>query len=87
MNVPPQPLDVVAWVTVRLHQSGALSTSGTIGDPAMAMHLLDQAKDAIRTQVVERDRSLVVPARDVDVMPSIPTRDLGDMRPSERGDP
>jgi len=85
MLVPEQPLDVVAWVTVRLHTNGMLSTQGTIGDKAMAMHLLDQAKDALRGQ--PDARRVIVPNRDVGVMPSLPTRDLGDMEPDERGEP
>ncbi len=85
--VPPQPLDVCAWVTVRLHANGQLSTSGTIGDKRMAIHLLEQAIDAIRRQVPDPEKAIVIPGRDVDVMPSIPTRDIGDMAPTERGDP
>lgn len=86
--VPPQPLDVVAWVTVRLHQSGTISTSGTVGDKKMALHLLDQAKDAIKGRVPDpTPAGLVIPGRDVAVMPSVPTRDVGDMAPGERGDP
>lgn len=81
--VPPQPKDVIAWVTVRLHDNGMLSTSGTIGDPTMACHLLDQAKEALRRNV----RDVVVPARDVSVAPSIPVRALGSMADHERGDP
>jgi hypothetical protein len=87
VNGPAHALDAVAWVTVRLHQNGALSTQGTIGDPAMAIHMLEQAIDAIRREVVKKDRAIVIPGRDVDVMPSIPTRDIGDMAPHERGDP
>lgn len=83
--VPPQPLDCVAYVTVRLHTNGALSTSGTIQDKPMALHLLDQARDAIKRQIPDAG-ALVVPSRDVDVMPSVPTRDWGDMAPHERGD-
>lgn len=83
--VPPQPLDVVAWVTVRLHTNGMISTQGTIGDKPMVMHLLEQGMDAMRGQP---DAPLViVPNRDVDVLPSLPTRDLGDMLPHERGEP
>ncbi len=85
MLVPEQPLDVVAWVTVRLHSNGMLSTQGTIGDKPMAMHLLDQAKDALRGQP-DAPR-VIVPNRDVEVMPSLPTRDIGDMQPNERGEP
>ena len=84
--VPPQPLDTVAFVTVRLHASGAISTSGTIADKAMALHLLDQARDAIKRQVPDAG-ALIVPSRDVEVMPSLPVREWGDMSAHERGDP
>lgn len=83
--VPEQPLDVVAWVTVRLHTNGMISTSGTIGDKPMVMHLLEQGMDAMRGQ--QNQPLIVVPNRDVDVMPAIPTRDLGDMPPGDRGEP
>lgn len=84
--VPPQPEDVVQWVTVRLHASGTISTLGTIGDKAMALHLLDQARDAIKRQVPDPGK-IVVPSRDVDVMPSLATRDMGDIPIAQRGDP
>jgi hypothetical protein len=85
---PPQPLDVVAWVTVRLHESGMLSTQGTIGDAPMAIHLLEQAIDALRRDAARRaERGLFIPGRDVDVAPSLPVRALGDMASHERGDP
>lgn len=83
--VPEQPLDVVAWVTVRLHTSGMLSTQGTIGDKAMALHLLEQGADAIRG--MKQSPLIVTPSRDVAVMPSVPTRDLGDMPAGDRGEP
>ena len=83
--VPEQPLDVVAFVTVRLHQTGAVSTQGTIADKAMALRLLDIARDAIAGRV--SDSPIVVPGRDVGCAPSIPTRDIGEMAPHERGDP
>jgi hypothetical protein len=79
---PPQPKDVIAWVTVRLHDNGMLSTSGTIGDPVMACHLLDQAKEALRRNV----KDVVIPARDVECSPAIPVRALGSMAEHERGD-
>lgn len=84
--VPPQPEDVVQWVTVRLHASGTISTLGTIADKAMALHLLDQARDAIKRQVPDPGK-IVVPSRDVDVMPSLATRDMGDIPIAQRGDP
>lgn len=85
LRVPEQPLDVVAFVTVRLHQNGTVSTQGTIGDKAMALRLLDVARDAISGQI--SDSPIVVPGRDVGCMPSLPTRDLGSMATHERGDP
>ena len=84
--IPPQPLDVVAWVTVRLHSDGTLSTQGTIGDKRLALHLLDQAKDAIKANVPDPGK-LIIPNRDVDVSPALPVRELGMMAPHERGDP
>ena len=84
--IPPQPLDVVAWVTVRLHVNGTLSTTGTIGDVPMALHLLEQGGDAIRRNARQRDQ-IVIPGRDVDEAPSLPVRELGMMAPAERGDP
>lgn len=83
--VPEQPPDVVAFVTVRLHQTGAVSTQGTIGDKAMALRLIDIARDAIVGRV--SDTPIVVPGRDVGFAPSLPTRDLGSMARHERGDP
>lgn len=83
---PPQPLDVVAWVTVRLHANGGISTQGTIGDKKMALHLLAQATDAIKRQIPD-EKSIIIPGRDVSVMPGIATRDMGDIPIGERGDP
>lgn len=84
--VPPQPLDVFAWVTVRLHQSGAISTSGTIGDKPMALYLLREGYRAIKGSV--KDEPLIVmPAHEVHAEPIVPVRDLGSMPENERGDP
>jgi len=85
--VLPQPLDTIAFVTVRLHANGSISTQGTIVDKPMALHLLEQARDAIKRQVPDdKYKEIVVPNRDVDMAPMIPTRDLGSMLPGERGD-
>ena len=85
--VPPQPLDVVAWVTIRLHANGSLSTQGTIGDKRMALHMLDQARDSIKRQVPDDKAVVLASAADVDIMPALPTRDMGDIPFAERGDP
>ena len=84
-TVPPQPDDVVAWVTVRHHATGAISVSGTIGDPRYARTLLDHAKDAIGRQV--RESGIVVPSRDVDADTLMPRREMGDIPIAQRGDP
>lgn len=83
--VPAQPLDVVAWITVRVHANGALSVAGTIGDPRLARRMLDHARDAIVRQVPED--GIVVPNRDVDVVAPSALRELGDLPATDRGDP
>lgn len=85
MNRVDHPNDVVMWITARLHQDGMVSASGTIADKRMALHLLDQARDAIKRQVPE-DNAVMIPNRDVSVMPSIPTKDMAHIPTSERGD-
>lgn len=84
--VPPQPEDVFAWVTVRMHQSGAISTSGTIGDKPLALYLLREGYRAIKGSVKE-EPLIVLPNHQVEAEPSLPVRDLGSMPASERGDP
>lgn len=83
--VPPQDADTVAFITVRLHATGALSVQGHIADQRMALQLLDHAREAVTRQVLDGGRA-VVPARDVEVSPSIPLREMGDMPPNQRGD-
>ena len=85
MLVPPQPDDVIAWITVRHHAGGAISVSGTIGDPRYARQMLDHAKDAIGRQV--RESGIVVPNRDVDAETAMSRREMGDLGAHERGDP
>lgn len=84
--VPPQPLDVLQWVTVRLHANGTLSTSGTIADKKMALHLLDQARDAIKRQVPDY-QAIVIPGSEVEIAPVLPVKDMGYLSPAQRGDP
>lgn len=83
--VPPQPLDVVQWVTVRLHADGAVSTTGTIADKPMALRLLDIAREAIKTKV--RDYSVIeIPGSEMDIAPTLPVKDLGYIPLAQRGD-
>lgn len=83
--VPPQDTDTVAYLTIRLHATGALSVQGHIADKVMALQLLDHARDTIQGKVFEGARVLV-PNRDVDVTPSIPLKEFGDMAANQRGD-
>ncbi len=83
--VPPQPDDVVAWVTVRCHANGTVSVQGTIGDSVFVKRLLDHARDAVTRQVPEK--GLVIPGRDVDLHPDPRLKELGDLGVHERGDP
>lgn len=85
MIVPAQPLTVVQWVTVRLHDDGSVSTSGTIADKRMSLHLLDIARDAIKKQVPDY-KAIIVPGSEVEIMPSLPVKALGDMPAHQRGD-
>ena len=82
---PPKPDDCVAWITVRLHAHGAVSIAGTIGEKKMAHALLDAARDAI-TRQVPADREIVVPNRDVEVVPSSALKEIGDIPHGQRGD-
>lgn len=84
--IPPQPLDVVQWVTVRLHADGSVSTAGTIGDKKMALRLLAIATDAVKNQINEYE-GIIVPNREVDVAPHLPVKEHGMMLAHERGDP
>jgi hypothetical protein len=61
-----------------------MSVSGTIGDPAFAKQLLEHGKDAITRQVPAG--GIVIPNRDVEVVPESYLRERGDMAPADRGD-
>lgn len=84
--IPQQPDDVVQWVTIRLHANGMLSTSGTIADKRMALHLLDHARDAIKARVPEY-KSIVIPGSEVEIAPALPVREMGMIPAAQRGDP
>jgi len=83
--VPPQDPDTIAYITVRLHATGTLSVQGHILDQHMALQLLDHAREAITRQVLDGAK-VVIPSRDVEVTPTVPLREYGDMPPNQRGD-
>jgi hypothetical protein len=84
--IPPQPLDVIQWVTIRLHADGTVSTAGTIADKKMALRLIDIARDAVKNQVQDY-KAIIVPNHDVGEDPKLPVKDLGYLLEAERGDP
>lgn len=84
--IPPQPEDVVQWITIRLHADGMLSTCGTIADKRMALHLLDHARDSIKRSVPEY-KALIIPGSEVEIAPVLPVKELGTIPPNLRGDP
>lgn len=57
---------VIAQITIKYHDDGALSVEGNIADTNLALALLDHAKDAVRGQRAAGQK-LLVPTRDVDV--------------------
>lgn len=63
----PDELKSDLWLTIMLHQNGALSVQGTIADKALCLRLLDEAKDAINRQGVEAEQLIVTPGDDVSV--------------------
>lgn len=54
---------VVAELVLQLHDTGALSIAGNVGDVRLALSILDAAREAVSRQ--QPGRGLVVPARDV----------------------
>lgn len=82
---PAHPEDVVAWVTVRQHSNGMISTSGHIGDRRFAISLLQHAIDAVRGH---GSPDVVIPAYDTSApTPRLELRELAHVAPADRGDP
>lgn len=83
--VKPKEQSCVAWITLRLHDNGAMSVSGTIGDRAFARHLLAQAIDALPLSSVT-EGGIVVPNRDVTAQAYPGLKPVGDIPEADRGD-
>lgn len=78
----PNPMDVIATITISLHANHAMDISGNIGDKKLALAMLDHAKDAVKNQLrPEDDKSIIISGRDTEIMqhPNYPTKPLGDM--------
>lgn len=58
---------VVAQIVISVHASGALAVSGSIGDRAWALAVLENAKDAINGHHNRQLAAAIVPAKDVDL--------------------
>lgn len=66
-----QPPTEVAFITLRLHDNGAMSIEGNVGDVKLAKGMLESARAAIERQfgkprILEpAGAGIVVPSRDV----------------------
>jgi hypothetical protein len=80
MSGPSDPT-VVAYLLLKLHDDGAMSIEGNIGDVHLAKNMLDSARDAVmhrlgRKSILEpHGAGLVIPSRDV-VAPQNPVYPL-----------
>jgi len=67
----PTVNDRIAYIALSLYGGGAMSISGNIGDKRLALQMLDHAAQTIRSQLERMPYSgLLVPPRDVEVVPS-----------------
>ena len=71
-----RPATEVAYLTLRLHDDGAMSVEGNIGDVKLALGMLDGARQAVgnrlgRPSILEpHGAGVVIPSRDVPVSPN-----------------
>lgn len=80
-------LETIAEIRIQLNQNGGIQISGHIGDKALALRLLDHARDAIKNQLPETGSPVIVPNYDVDVPdPKFVTKPYGDFDPRDLGD-
>ena len=85
-NGIPGPLDAIAYVHINLFGNGEMSISGNIGDAKLAKQMLDHARDTIAARLQPKAGGVIIPARDVEVVPSagFPLVPHGDVDPSLR---
>ena len=73
---------VVAVLEIKLRRNGAMSVGGSITDEVYAMHLLDTARDTIRSYHAKRRggdvSQLIVPAHDTSLAGTAEERKLLD---------
>lgn len=61
--------DLFAALTIKVHASGALSVEGPIENKEWAIAVLENAKDAIRGYHDKKKGEIIVPAKDVSIVP------------------
>jgi hypothetical protein len=67
---------IVATITLKLHDDGAMAISGNIGDVRLALGMLDSARSAVEsklgkpTHLEPHGAGLIVPNYDVPVSPN-----------------
>jgi hypothetical protein len=84
---PTKVPTVVASIAIALHDNGAMSISGNIGDVKLALQMIDHARDAIKARLSTQPE-IIIPNRDVAVVQDhrFPTKPFGDMPAKDRGD-
>lgn len=83
----PGPLDAIAYIHINLFGGGEMSVSGNIGDKRLALGMLNNAIDVIKTKRQYRGvNGVMVPYQDVvvEAEPTIPLTPYGEMSPSYR---
>jgi hypothetical protein len=82
----PTDLDGVAYILIRLYGNGAMSISGNIGDKPLALQMLDHARDTVNNRHSPACDALLVPNRDVQVVPHehFPLQQYADVPPELR---
>jgi hypothetical protein len=69
---PGSGREITGQIVIKCWSDGALSVEGPTGDPWWCLAVLENAKDAIKNQQRRKgDRPVIIPAHDVDIIPSI----------------
>lgn len=81
----PSEGDRIAYIALSLYGNGAMSISGNIGDINLARQMLDNARATLDSQWQKRKvASILIPGRDVEVIPTLPLIPHGDVAPELR---
>jgi hypothetical protein len=62
MEDPLRDDDVIAAITIRIHRSGAMQVAGNIQQEALALSMIDAARDSVRSYHMKQHGSVLIPA-------------------------